>query len=520
MDNKKQIVVSVCLVVLALIIAGGIIFSINRETADNPEHFITLGERYLTELNFEQAIVQFARVIEIEPMNIRAYLGVAEAYLHLDQIDNSANVLINGIDATNNENLAWALVGVQISVVEGFIAIAEALESEGLFDRALELLYRAYQLTGDDILGRKLGIVEASKLEFRDNYAIVWQDTAFEQIIRQYLGRSSGDIYYYDVKLIEEILVWGEFISTPDVPFSLTSHSINSFRLSDGREGEQTGQVKSLLDLEHFTSLQRLTVAFQVDLDISALGDTQNIDNLRRIELLNLVGNGITDISVVSNLYSLRHLQLARNNIVDISPISMLIELQSVGLNNNQQLSSAEPLRGLRRLRTVNISHIENIDLSVFVGLPELRNMNLVNVGSVDYGTLPLLSLDYLEVTANDSNFPIILQISTLTRLRLHGEGRRNVETQEHIQGLTNILGIGLLTNLISLDLLAHNLQDISPLISLPIERLELSLRDDIDLSPLITMPNLESILIAHGINDDLFERVTSLLPHVEVTRR
>ena len=41
---------------------------------------LDLGEKYLPDTDYEQAIVQFLAVIEVEPMNPRGYTGAAEAY--------------------------------------------------------------------------------------------------------------------------------------------------------------------------------------------------------------------------------------------------------------------------------------------------------------------------------------------------------------------------------------------------------------------------------------------------------
>ena len=43
--------------------------------------YLDLGEKYLLEMNYEQALVQFLKAIEIEPMNPRGYTGAAEASL-------------------------------------------------------------------------------------------------------------------------------------------------------------------------------------------------------------------------------------------------------------------------------------------------------------------------------------------------------------------------------------------------------------------------------------------------------
>ena len=232
--------------------------------------FLDLGEKYLAELNYEQAIVQFLGVIEVEPKNVRAYLGGADAYLHLDKQADAVNLLTGGVEATDSQNLKNALTGVEKSLIEGYIAIAEAYEAEGWADKALEILQRVYEETGDEVIGRKLGIVEASKIEFRDDYIIQWKDVEFERLIRQYLGKESGDIHYDDVKLIEDIEIWGNVIggqgdADTDSSWSsvITWYAVDSFGLQNGGESAKNGAIRTLEDIEHFTSLKRLTVCHQ-----------------------------------------------------------------------------------------------------------------------------------------------------------------------------------------------------------------------------------------------------------------
>jgi|GEM_PF-2221145 len=59
---------------------------------------LDLGERYLLELNYEQAVAQFLAVIEIEPMNARAYIGAAEAYVGLGRDDEAVAILRQGLE--------------------------------------------------------------------------------------------------------------------------------------------------------------------------------------------------------------------------------------------------------------------------------------------------------------------------------------------------------------------------------------------------------------------------------------
>jgi tetratricopeptide (TPR) repeat protein len=63
---------------------------------------LDLGEKYLLELNYEQALVQFLRVIEVEPMNPRGYIGAARAYVGLEQPDSAIAILRQGLELTED----------------------------------------------------------------------------------------------------------------------------------------------------------------------------------------------------------------------------------------------------------------------------------------------------------------------------------------------------------------------------------------------------------------------------------
>ena len=75
--------------------------------------FLDFGEKYLLEMNYEQAIVQFTKVIEIEPMNARGYTGLAEAYIAVDQIDMAKRVLEQGLSLLGeDESIATMLAEI------------------------------------------------------------------------------------------------------------------------------------------------------------------------------------------------------------------------------------------------------------------------------------------------------------------------------------------------------------------------------------------------------------------------
>lgn len=78
--SKKWIIFVIIAVVMIAIIATGAVFvsravKINRSTKE-----LSLGNKYLDELEYEEAIAHYLAAIEINPANLDAYVGIYEAY--------------------------------------------------------------------------------------------------------------------------------------------------------------------------------------------------------------------------------------------------------------------------------------------------------------------------------------------------------------------------------------------------------------------------------------------------------
>jgi tetratricopeptide (TPR) repeat protein len=84
------------LIIALLLIAAPLASCSKPEQPLTAAELLDLGERYLLELDYEQAIVYFEQLIEIEPRNQRGYTGLAEAYLALDDADMAVVVLRQG----------------------------------------------------------------------------------------------------------------------------------------------------------------------------------------------------------------------------------------------------------------------------------------------------------------------------------------------------------------------------------------------------------------------------------------
>jgi len=113
-----------------------------------PNPSLVLGEKYLADLDYEQALLQFDQAIEIDPKNPRGHLGKADALLHLDRQDDAAATLADGAKVVPKDQrgaLQNAQAGVETSSEDGYIGIAAAYEALSFVDVALSMLQRVTQ---------------------------------------------------------------------------------------------------------------------------------------------------------------------------------------------------------------------------------------------------------------------------------------------------------------------------------------------------------------------------------------
>ena len=102
---KKTISLLLCAVLILALVASCAKPAVPLSSFE----LLNLGEKFLLEFDYEQAIVQFLAVIEIEPMNARAYLGAAEAYIGLDDTPAAISILTQGLAATDDAAIAAML---------------------------------------------------------------------------------------------------------------------------------------------------------------------------------------------------------------------------------------------------------------------------------------------------------------------------------------------------------------------------------------------------------------------------
>ena len=82
--QKRKINPLAIVAVILLVLAAGMLFLI---FAPGPrmKWALSMGEKYLTECDYTQAVTMFSRAIRVDARSEPAYLGRAEAYIQLNQ---------------------------------------------------------------------------------------------------------------------------------------------------------------------------------------------------------------------------------------------------------------------------------------------------------------------------------------------------------------------------------------------------------------------------------------------------
>ena len=89
--------------VLALILA---FFLPAQTNAKKLEKQLKLGDKYLSELEYEQAVAAYQLALDIDPKSVEAYLGMAEAYIGMNDPAEALRALQKGYDLTQDERIA------------------------------------------------------------------------------------------------------------------------------------------------------------------------------------------------------------------------------------------------------------------------------------------------------------------------------------------------------------------------------------------------------------------------------
>ncbi len=105
MKTKLKIIIPIIVAVAAIIIAALTINFTSNQMSDI-DSLIKDGYYYLNDVgDFDEAIAIFNKIISLDPMNVDAYIGLAQAYQGKGDIDKAIETLKTGYEKTGDQRL-------------------------------------------------------------------------------------------------------------------------------------------------------------------------------------------------------------------------------------------------------------------------------------------------------------------------------------------------------------------------------------------------------------------------------
>ena len=146
----------ICSLLLTLALVLGLCACAQKADTPTWQEQYDLGVKYLSEGNYEEAILAFTAAIEIDPKNPLAYIGRGGAYVGSGETE---------------ENLAAALADYEKAIeldetnVDAWLGLADVYIRMGEYDKAGEVLHQALEKTGNDpSIGDKLAELESGSV--------------------------------------------------------------------------------------------------------------------------------------------------------------------------------------------------------------------------------------------------------------------------------------------------------------------------------------------------------------------
>lgn len=429
---KKHRFLVIALAVLLVLTVLGIIGVSKYNKAREIRTLIEDGDRYLDDLDYEQAIACYNQALNIDPKHKNANLSLANAYdqsgntvfaeaVYESMIENDpkseeayrklAEIYIRDERRDDAKALtSLALEKTKSDEIKALFSLTHpdmpiADPSSGEFSERIRVTLSAkehetiyYTLDGTEptvesntyenpiILRNGKNILKAIAVnssgyssdtathEYTVNIKDVEVDISEPQIenaIRSDIMDNSRDnVKNDDIEQVTELYIIGNSYYSLKEKDSIT-FTADGYTI-DGRYYNNTrlGSMKTLSDLANMPYLETVVIAYQDDLDISAL---KGLTGIRR---LSLIGNKLSssDISVLSSMSGLEELCLGWNEIEDVSPLSGLTSLTTLSLWGND-ISDVKPLSGLKGLTYLDISDNNVSDISSLSGLSELEEL-------------------------------------------------------------------------------------------------------------------------------------------------
>ena len=283
------------------------------------------------------------------------------------------------------------------------------------------------------------------------------------------------------------------------------------------------------------------------EMDAKELGITSlnGLEYCQELQVLNLRGNALTDISILALMPNLELLELGRNQITDLSALAHLTGLTGLELGAGDLMeldifeprpagnpvTDLSPLQGLTNLEYLGLMNTPVTDLWPLAGLTALGTLYLDDVLATDFSplanltNLQVLSLGGLDLVDADltlsANWPLLYVLNLSRNQLTHLDFLQNTPQLAMFAGMDNanlddIGGFSYTPNLVLVLIANSSLADLSPLQNkTALEEIMLQDNQIVSLAPLTASNIADAVIMVRG-NPLSQDSLCTYLPVIE----
>lgn len=213
--SKAPLIIVLSLLVVILAVVGTVVVVKSNSPERRLQAQLDLGQRYLEELDYEQAIACFEAAIEIDPKNTDAYYGLINAYVGLDDPDGIFDVYALASSNLDGKDLR----NIEKTVTEEISTMIDNAVDDEDYDRAIDLA-RDLAEVDEDASQRYIDDISDSGVTVPDpvTAAPVEPEPDVAPVIDRIADNS--DIHYMIEKLVDVLFGKSMYIYTDNFSYS------------------------------------------------------------------------------------------------------------------------------------------------------------------------------------------------------------------------------------------------------------------------------------------------------------
>lgn len=154
--NIKEKNKYIFLILMIFIVGIGAAFLVFNNPTNKLARQLELGKKYFLEQNYEQAIIAFQNVIEIDPNNVEAYNSLVDIYLAQGNYEDARTLLNQGVEITQNEelhrrNMEVTVIQENVGICEEIVGACNSNNYEAMWENAIELYDSIQSILGEEV---------------------------------------------------------------------------------------------------------------------------------------------------------------------------------------------------------------------------------------------------------------------------------------------------------------------------------------------------------------------------------